>query len=189
MIMNTRLLGCALLAWIICLPGCSKSEIKFPPPPRTLNVKVIPPQTTYSLKQYEKYDYHELTNAFLVRFQVTNPDPTPGTIWVMSCSYNGHWETDNKEVSIGGWGCDGNAPIGIILSLRGANTNINGWPHRVDTAYTDDLPLLINPTAKGKDLAFRIAFTPLTGPNIPPGRINPPLKTYWSDKITLKVTD
>ena len=174
-----------------CLAGCSEpsSEIKFPPPPSTLKVKVTPAQTTYSLKQYEKYNGEELTNAFLVHFEVTNPDPTPGTIWVMSCSYNDHWKTDNEEVFIGPWGCDGNGPITILLASQDSNTNINGFPRRVDTAYTNDLPLLISPTAKGKDLAFRMAFSPFTGPSSPPGRTNTPLKTYWSDEIRIKVTE
>jgi hypothetical protein len=123
---------------------------------------------TRSAKTYR----NSLSNALLVHFRVSNPDPMPCSIEVMSCSYYDHWKTDNQSINCDTWGCDGNAPIWITLT----STN----------AYTEDLPLWVNSETKGRELTFRMAFSPGIGP---PFGTNVNRKTFWSDAIRIKVTE
>jgi len=133
-----------------------------------LKVELTPVELTYSIRQGK-------FNPFPARFRITNLSSTPCSIAVWSCSYFEHWRTDSKEVSIGDWSCDSN----ILGSRLLTATN----------DYNGDLPLVVKPTTKGRQITLRLAFSPATK-----SMFGKPLEgviggTYWSNEIKITVTE
>jgi hypothetical protein len=166
-----------LLLGLACFLGCSRhSAEETKTPPQNLKIEITPAQTTYSIRKHANFNpstFNPSTdnpNAFLVHYRITNLATNPCSFQVMSCSYFDSWKTDNKDVGVHSWYCDGNAPFWVTLTSTNADTG--------------SLPLFIDPTAKGTDVTFRMAFTPGTSFNT-----NRVYKTFWSNPITVKVTD
>lgn len=143
-----------------------------------LKVEVTPAETTYSISRNGRR-----TNAFLVRFRVSNLSSNPCLIGVMTCSYWDHWRTDNRVVSVESGACDSNFAILRILT----STN----------PYTGELPLIVWSTAIGHEITFRMAFSPITNFTVTPPMEGPPPVvgatviggTYWSEKIKINVSE
>ena len=184
------LISAVLLA--LSIVGCATPARS--PTQGNLKVEVTPAETTYSIGRHGRG-----TNAFLVRFRVSNLNSDPCLIWVMTCSYWDHWKTDNEAVSVDTGSCDSNYPILRLLTL----TN----------PYIGELRLVVQPIAKGHEITFHMAFSPMTNFTItPPVEALPPTVdttvstnpytgalrlvstpviggTYWSEKIKIKVSE
>jgi hypothetical protein len=146
-----------------------------------LKVEVTPAETTYSVGRNGRAVGPD-TNAFFVRFRVSNRNSNPCLIGVMTTGYNVQWRTDNEAVSVGDWACMHNFAVLHLLT----STN----------SYTDQLYLVVKPTEKGHDVTFRMAFSPITNFAVPPPMEEPPVAgatviggTYWSGEIKIKVSE
>jgi len=145
-----------------------------------LKVEISPVENTYSFARHgraqESMDTYD-TNAFLVRFRVSNPSSTPYRIGIWSCTYFFQWGTDNTNVYILGWGSHKNVVGGMTLD----STNV----------YSRELPIIVRTNTKPGQMSFRMCFTPVKREDCdfpdrePEG--NWAEGQYWSNEITITV--
>ena len=146
----------------------------------TLKVKISLVGSTYSIARHGaipvRFDWYD-TNAFLVRFQVSNPSSTPCTIGFFSCGSCYQWGTDNTNVSIQYWGCHKN--IGMSMTLDSTNV------------YSGELPIVVQPDTKPERLSFRMFFVPNKKEKCDRGwalvQGNWAEGKYWSNEIKITV--
>jgi hypothetical protein len=140
-----------------------------------LKVEILPVENTYSFARngHAKQEEHD-TNAFLVRFRVSNPSRTPCAIAVMSCSYFQSWGTDNTNVYVQVWSCDANFPHGLLLG-----------------SYSGELPVVVKKDTRPGQLSFRMCFTSIKKEDCIDSwslsQTNWADEKYWSNKIKITV--
>jgi hypothetical protein len=149
-------------------------------------VEISPFESTYSFARhgharevlFDGYRTNAFdTNAFLVRFKVSNPSSTPCIIGYETCGYCYQFGTDNTNVSVQVWGCHAN--VGVSMTIDSTHV------------YSGELPLVVRTDTKPGQLSFRMCFVPLKKEDCDSGwalvQGNWATGKYWSDKITITV--
>ena len=99
---------------------------------------------------------------FKVSLVVENASSQAQTLEVMSCSWDGHWQSDNRSVAWNGWPCFKNIRQQVTLE-----------PGK---SYAKELEMHVAADAPKGKISFRMGFTPIDS-----------TKTYWSEPVKLSV--
>jgi hypothetical protein len=111
-------------------------------------------------------EFRALPKKAPVEFKVKNVSTQKQQFWVMGCSFEDHWNTDNESVKVNREReCDKNAPVLKVLE-----------PNQ---SYEGLLTVLIT---SDRNLKFRLSFSPFKE-NVH----DQVLDVFWSNQIEIKV--